>query len=164
VRRACGAARRRSGGLVAVTLAVAACAAGSPDVRPFDEALRRYNAAVSEAHRTGSTTQLEGAASEAEVQRVRVLVGGLRSQGEVLVARLDALFVSEVKVDPEDANHATVIARERWTYERRSTRTRGPSTPSTSREYEMRYQLSRRGTDWLVERVEYAKPSNGAHG
>lgn len=136
--------------------ALTACAR-APDPAPFEQALRAYNAAVAEAHRTGSMDELQRVAGVVEAQRVLVLVGGLRARGEVLVAHLDALAVAEVKLDPSDAAKAAVLARERWTYERLSTATRAPSTPRTSRDYELRYHLARRGADWIVERVEFAE-------
>jgi hypothetical protein len=137
--------------------ALTACAR-APDPAPFEQALRAYNAAVAEAHRTGSIEKLQHTAADVEAQRVLVLVGGLRARGEVLVAHLDALAVAEVKLDPSNGARAAVLTRERWTYERLSTATRTPSTPRASRDYELRYHLARRGTDyWIVERVEFAE-------
>jgi hypothetical protein len=142
---------------LAATLAAAGGCARAPDRRPFQEALRRYDDAVAEVHRTGVTASLERAAGKAEAERVLVLVGGLRARGEVLVARLDALEVVDVKLDPTDEEKAVVLARERWTYERLSTASRAPSTPRTSRDYALQYQLSRRGAAWVVERVAFAE-------
>ncbi len=148
--------------LAAAGLAGAALLAGCRDEagrRLAEDAIRRYDRAVIEAHLTGSTAALEKAAAEREVERVQIFVSAIRAQGQVLEQSLEELRVKEAVFEREKAR---ALAEERWTYLRRDVRTRQPVAAKADRRYLMTYLLSRRGDDWVVEKVEFARPSEDA--
>jgi hypothetical protein len=149
---------RRAGllaGCAAVALAAAGCQ-GAKEREIAEEAVRRYNRAVIEAHLTGSTAELEKAAGEREVERVQIFVGSLRAQGQLLLESLERLEIREAALEGQAGR---AVAEERWSYERVDARTRQPVVARTRRDYVMRYLLARRGGGWVVDRVEFAEPS-----
>ena len=121
-----------------------------------EEIVRRYNRAVIEAHLTGGTGELEKAAGEREAERVQIFVGTIRGRNELLLESLEQL---EVKDAAFDAKAGRAVAEERWTYERVDAKTRQPLSPRSHRRYVMRYQLSRRGDGWVVDKVDFVSRS-----
>lgn len=129
---------------------------GQAERRVAEDAIRRYNRAVAEAHLTGSLEALEKAAVEREVERVQIFVAAVRGQGQVLQQSLEELRVAEAVFEPGRARAAT---EERWVYQRLDAGTRQPVAARADRRYLMTYLLAKRGDDWVVEKVEFAKPS-----
>lgn len=146
-------------GLAALAAAALSGCRGRSERRLAEDAIRRYDRGVAEAHLTGSTKALERAAAEREVERVRIFVAALRAQHQVLEASLEELRVVEASFGKETGR---ALAEERWAYQRRDARTRELAAPRADRRYLMTYLLLRRGGDWVVEKVEFAKPSEDA--
>jgi hypothetical protein len=142
-------------GCAALALAAAGCR-GAKERDVAEEAIRRYNRAVIEAHLTGNTAELEKAAGEREVERVQIFVATLRGRGEVLLESLERLHVREAVLE---AAAGRALAEERWTYERVNAKTREPIAQKSQRDYVMTYLLARRGGGWVVDKVEFARPS-----
>jgi hypothetical protein len=152
-----GSRRLLAAGLAATAL-LAGCR-GRAERRLAEDAIRRYDRAVIEAYLTGSTKALEKAAAEREVERVQIFVYAIRAQGQVLEQSLEELRVKEAVFEKEKAR---ALAEERWVYLRRDVRTRQPVAARADRRYLMTYLLARRGGDWVVEKVEFARPSEDA--
>jgi hypothetical protein len=140
---------------VAAAALLAGCR-GQAERRVAEDAIRRYNRAVAEAHLTGSLEALEKVAVEREVERVQIFVAAVRGQGQVLEQSLEELRVAEAAFEP---GRARALAEERWVYQRLDARTRQPVADKADRRYLMTYLLAKRGDDWVVEKVEFAKPS-----
>ena len=141
----------------ALLLALSACD-GRKELATAERLIRAYDRAVIEAHLTASFGELEKVTSKDELERVQVLVGGLRAQKQVLVASLEALSVESASFDAE-AGAGVILATERWTYQRADAATRAPIGEPAAREYTLRYELVRRGNDWVVDRVRHEQPS-----
>ncbi len=129
---------------------------GQAERRVAEDAIRRYNRAVAEAHLTGSLEALEKAASEREVERVQIFVAAVRGQGQVLEQSLEELRVKEAVFEAEKAR---ALAEERWVYQRLDARTRQPAGEKADRRYLMTYLFAKRGDGWVVDKVEFARPS-----
>jgi len=140
---------------VAAAALLAGCR-GQAERRVAEDAIRRYNRAVAEAHLTGSLEALEKAAVEREVERVQIFVAAVRGQGQVLQQSLEELRVAQAAFEP---GKARALAEERWVYQRLDAGTRQPVAEKADRRYLMTYLLAKRGDDWVVEKVEFAKPS-----
>ncbi len=143
---------------VAAAALLAGCR-GQAERRVAEDAIRRYSRAAAEAHLTGSLEALEKAAAEREVERVRIFVAAVRGQGQVLQQSLEELRVKEAVFEP---GKARALAEERWVYQRLDARTREPASEKADRRYLMTYFLAKRGDDWVVEKVEFARPSQDA--
>ena len=153
------AAARRLAALGLAAAALVAGCRGRTERRLAEDAIRRYDRAVIEAHLTGSTEALEKAAAEREVERVQIFVAAIRGRGQVLEQSLEELRVMEAAFEKEKGR---ALAEERWVYQRRDARTREPVAPRADRRYLMTYLLAKRGGDWVVEKVEFARPSEDA--
>jgi hypothetical protein len=142
-------------GLAAIAVLAAGCQ-GRKERKLAEEVIRRYDRAVIEAHLTGSTAELEKAAGEREAERVQIFVATLRGQRQLLIESLEQLRVREATFEAETGR---AVAEERWSYERVDARTRKPVAERTRRDYVMTYLLARRGGEWVVDKVEFARPS-----
>ncbi|HET6922577.1 MAG TPA: hypothetical protein VFI16_05465 [Anaeromyxobacteraceae bacterium] len=149
------AARRLAAAGLALAALLGGCR-GEAQRRVAEDAIRRYNRAVAEAHLTGSLEALEKVASEREAERVQIFVAAVRGQGQVLEQSLEELRVAEAVFEP---GKARALAEERWVYRRLDARTRQPVSGRADRRFLMTYVLAKRGDEWVVERVEFAKPS-----
>ncbi len=141
----------------ALLLALSACHR-KDDRAAAERLIRAYDRAVIEAHLTGSFGELEKVASKDELERVQVLVGGLRAQKQLLVASLETLSVESASFDAA-SSAGDALATERWTYQRTDAATREPVGEPSAREYTLRYELVLRGSDWVVDRVRHEQPS-----
>lgn len=145
----------------ALLLALAACDRGK-ELAAAERLIRAYDRAVIEAHLTTNFGELEKVTSKDELERVQVLVAGLRAQKQVLVASLESLSVESASFDAA-SSAGVVLATERWTYQRTDSTTREPVGEPAAREYTLRYELVRRGSDWVVDRVRHEQPSREWH-
>ncbi len=143
---------------VLLLAAAALLSCSRADRREAEQLVRAYDHALTEAYLTGSLDSLEKVTSKAEVDRVGILVGGLRGRHEVLLATLESVDVRTASLHA-DARRGWAVAGERWTYERVDDRTRMPTGPRVQREYTLRYELIRSGDRWVVDRVWHEHPS-----
>ena len=98
------------------------------------------------------------AALEGKVDAI-LLTGGMAHLDPVVEGvRRRVAWIAPVHVLPGE-DELRALAEERWVYQRLDARTRRPAGDKADRRYLMTYLLSKRGDDWVVEKVEFAEPS-----
>lgn len=141
-----------------VVLSGLACQKGPKDAEA-EEIVRRYNALVTEAYRTGDFRVAQPVIGPDELRKVAAHVGVKLDQGITLDSRL-----VEFQLDGVDRKGDEVIVRteERWHYLDRKIGT-GEQVGQDSRDhYRMRYFLRKVDGKWVVDRTEFAeKPEVG---
>jgi hypothetical protein len=134
------------------------CQKGPRDAEA-EEVVRRYNALVTEAYRTGDFRVVQPVIGPDELRRVAAHVGVKLDQGITLDARL-----VEFKVEAVERKGDEVVVRteERWHYLDRRIGS-GDQVGQDSRDhYRMRYFLQKVDGRWVVDRTEFAeKPEVG---
>jgi hypothetical protein len=141
----------------ALLLALSGCG-NNADRTAAERLIRAYDRAVIEAHLTANFGELEKVTSKDELERVQIIVGGLRAQKQMLIASLESLKVESASFDAEK-KVGVAIATERWTYQRADSSTREAAGEPVRREYKLRYELVQRDNDWVVERVRHEESS-----
>jgi hypothetical protein len=142
---------------LAAVLAVA-CQKGPKDAEA-EEVVRRYNALVTEAYRTGDFRVAQPVLGPDELRKVAAHVGVKLDQGITLDARLTEFKVEKVE---RKGDEVMVLTDERWHYLDRKIGT-GEQVGQDSRDhYRMRYVLRQVDGKWVVDRTEFAeKPEVG---
>ena len=144
---------------VVLSLVVAAALAGpcvAGCARNEGEAVavvRRYDALVADAYRSGQTAQLEQVAGPKDLSKILALVDINRTQGIYLDSRLLNLEVQ--RVEWLGADRAQVWAREDWEYSYRRISDAIPTRPPIRQTDELVYILRKDSGRWLIEEVRW---------
>ena len=149
---------RTPAAIALAALFLVACQKGPKDAEA-EEVVRRYNALVTEAYRTGDFKVAVPVLGPDELRKVAAHVGVKLDQGITLDSRLTEFKVE--KVERKDGE-VVVTTDERWHYLDRKIGT-GEQVGQDSRDhYRMRYVLKQVDGKWVVDRTEFAeKPEVG---
>lgn len=141
----------RRGGAAALTVLLIALAATACRESWEERTIRSYNDAAIVAYRTGDMSGLETVATADEVRKVTALVDLKRAEKLVLESSLDRLEV--LKSESVGPDGAVVETRERWTYQDRPLTPGAPPGTRFVSEMTMRYECTRVGGEWKIEKV-----------
>lgn len=144
---------------IAVAAAIVAGCQKGPKDAEAEELVRRYNALVTEAYRTGDFRVAQPVLGPDELRKVAAHVGVKLDQGITLDARLTEFKVEAVERKGEEV---CVLTDERWHYLDRKIGS-GEQVGQESRDhYRMRYVLKQVDGKWVVDRTEFVeKPEVG---
>lgn len=148
----------RIAAIAVVAALLSGCQKGPKDAEA-EEVVRRYNALVTEAYRTGDFRVAQPVLGPDEFRKVAAHVGVKLDQGITLDARLTGFKVEKVERKGEEV---LVLTDERWHYLDRKIGS-GEQVGQDSRDhYRMRYVLRLVDGKWVVDRTEFAeKPEVG---
>jgi hypothetical protein len=148
----------RIAAIAIVAALLAGCQKGPKDAEA-EEVVRRYNALVTEAYRTGDFKVAVPVVGPDELRKVAAHVGVKLDQGITLDARLTEFKVEGIE---RKGDEVVVSTDERWHYLDRKMGS-GEQVGQDSRDhYRMRYFLRQVDGKWVVDRTEFAeKPEVG---
>jgi hypothetical protein len=126
----------------------------SPTDAEAEALVRRYNALVSDAYRTGDFRAAQPVVGEDEIRRLAAHIGVRSDQGITLDARLVEITFKNFE---RKGDEAFVTTDERWHYLDRRIGS-GEQVGQESRDqYVMRYRLKKAPGGWIVEGTEFAE-------
>jgi hypothetical protein len=143
---------------LASLLVLAACSSG-PTSAEAEQVVRRYNALVIDAYRTGDYRIAEPIVGQDELRKLVGHIGAKTDQGLTLDAQLLDITIQGV----ERGGEATLVStEERWKYVNRRMGSGEPAGPESTDRYRMKYHLKKVGKIWVVDQIEFTeKPEVG---
>jgi len=114
--------------------------------------VQKYNLALPGVYAGRRPALLADLTTDAEMDRVAMIVGALAQDGKLLDARQESADVRSVTL--VDAENAQVVTTERWWYRHIDERSRAEKQDARRVVYQLRYHVRKQDGVWRLDRVE----------